>query len=132
MSANNGSGPDGRPDVGPGRPPEAVFAMLWDALANLIGTAATATLVRRAAQRAVLRCPELGELIIVRTELDYTYTPPPAWKEGQGAATPALRELSTELQTLLIDSTGPIAVKHLERIPELRPLGFVSVRREPS
>jgi hypothetical protein len=40
--------------------------MPWDALAELLGTAATATLLKRAAWRAAARSPELAELAIQR------------------------------------------------------------------
>jgi len=55
-----------------------LFTILWDALVALLGTAATATLLKRAARRAVARSPELAELIIRRQGLVY-YTCPIGW-----------------------------------------------------
>jgi hypothetical protein len=56
-----------------------LFTILWDALADLLGTATTAVLLKRAARRAVARSPELAELIILRQGLVYTYTCPTGW-----------------------------------------------------
>jgi len=97
----------------------SLFTILWDALADLLGTAATATLVRRATQRAARRCPELGELVITRTSLQYSYNLPAAWKDRACDPPLALRELASELRPLLFDLTGTVVLKHLERIPEL-------------
>jgi hypothetical protein len=110
----------------------ALFAILWDALADLLGTAATATLVRRAAQRATRRCPELGELVITRKNLDYGYDPPPRWKERKGGPPLALRELFSELRPLLVDLTGAVVINHLARIPELREHGLIPAPEELS
>src|ERR1051325_7380679 len=65
----------------------ALFTLVWDALADVLGTAATATLLRRAARRAAPRCLELGELAIAREKLEYRYTLPPEWAGG-AAGTP--------------------------------------------
>ena len=99
-----------------------MFTILWGALADVLGTAATATVLRRAARRATPRCPELAELAIERETLEYGYTLPPAWKEPRGSMPPALRELVTELRPILVELTGQIVVRHLEQSPELREL----------
>jgi len=103
----------------------ALFSVIWDALADLFGTATTAVLVRRAARRGVARSPELGELEISVRELEYRYTVPPAWTEGDGETPAALQTLVDELLPLLIELTGRIAVRRLERIPELRERGLI-------
>lgn len=105
-----------------------LFAVLWNSLADVLGTAATATLMRRAAQRAAPRCPELGELVIKRTSLDYDYETPAPWKERGGDS---LRELVRELRPLLVDLTGPVVINHLERIPELQENGLTFGPEEP-
>ena len=110
----------------------ALFAILWDALADVLGTAATATLVRRAARRAARRCLELDELVITRKSLDYSYDCPPAWKERKGDAPLVLRELVSELRPLLVDLTGTVVINHLARIPELREHGLLFEQEEPS
>jgi hypothetical protein len=108
----------------------ALFTLLWDALADVLGTAATATLLRRAARRAAPRCPELGELTIAREKLEYRYTLPSAWAAGAEGTPLALRELVAELRPLLVELTGPVVVRRLERIPELRKRGIISPQEE--
>ena len=96
--------------------------MLWEALADVLGTAATATVLRRAARRAAPRCPELAELAIQRENLEYLYTVPSAWKDPAEGTPPALRELVAELRPILIELTGQVVMRHLEQSPELREL----------
>jgi hypothetical protein len=110
--------------------PAALFALLWNALADLLGTAATATLLRRAAKRAVAHEPALAELVIARESLEYRYTLPPTWKDGVGGLEGPLRSLVGELLPLLVELTGPIAVRHLAQIPELRERGLVPAQEE--
>ncbi len=113
--------------------PTALFKLLWEALVDLLGTAATAALLRRAARRAMARAPELGELLIVREDLDYRYTLPPAWGDPAAAETQhGLRQLMVELVPLLVELTGPVVLCHLAQIPELRERGFVPARQEKS
>lgn len=110
--------------------PAALFALLWNALADLLGTAATATLLRRAAKRAITREPVLAELVIARESLEYGYTLPSTWKDGAGALEGPLRGLVEELLPLLVELTGPIAVRHLAQIPELTERGLVPRQEE--
>ena len=120
-------------DAGTGGSLAALFTILWDALADVLGTAATATLLRRAAGRAARRAPELGELVIKRETLDYVYQTPPAWEDGLGDPPGALRELVSELRPLLVDLTGTVIINHLARIPALREHGLVDfAEEEPS
>lgn len=97
-----------------------LFAMLWDALADVLGTSATAALLRRAARGAMVRYPELVALVIVREDLEYRYAVPGAWDHRSGRASPALRQLVDELRPLLVEMTGTVVVSHLARVPELR------------
>lgn len=108
---------DGRPGVSA----EALFRALWDALVSLLGTTATATLVRRAVSRAAPRVPELREVQVVREGLEYTYALPAAWLDPRhDAAHAALRRLyAEELEPLLRELTGGVVSRHLARIPEL-------------
>jgi hypothetical protein len=108
----------------------ALFTLIWDALADVLGTAATATLLRRAARRAAPRCAELTELAVVREKLEYRYTLPSAWADGAGGTPLALRELVAELRPLLVELTGPVVVRRLERIPELWERGVISPQEE--
>ncbi len=104
-----------------------MFAALWDALADVLGTAAAATLLRRATQRALPHHPELSGLVIVRESLDYNYTVPPAWKDP-ARPPPALATLVRELWTLLADLTGSVVVRRLAQVPALRDSGLVPPR----
>ena len=104
-----------------------LFKLLWEGLADVLGTAATAVIVRRAARRAASRNPELAELVISRDKLDYSFTLPRAWTEQAEAAADdrALRGLVRELRPLLVELTGPVVVRRLAQIPALRERGIV-------
>jgi hypothetical protein len=107
-------------------PVSALFIILWDTLADLLGTAATATLLKRAARRASARRPELSELVIDRQQLVYTYRCPAAWSSASTDGLPALRDLITELRPLLIEMTGQLVIQHLEQVLELRQRGLLT------
>ena len=109
----------------------ALFTILWDALADLLGTAATATLLKRAARRAQARSPELAELAIQRQGLGYSYTCPPSWSGRSTGTPPALRDLIGELRPLLIEMTGQLVIHSLEQILELRALLLPEPQEEP-
>ena len=106
----------------------ALFTLVWEALADVLGTAATATLLRRAARAAVRRCTELNELAISRENLEYRYTLPAGWRNG--GQPDALRELVAELRPLLVELTGPVVYRRLERIPALRERGIIPPEKE--
>jgi hypothetical protein len=97
-----------------------LFAILWNALADMLGTAAAATLVRRAARRAAKRYPELADLGITRQSLDYHCEVPAIWKGPGAGPSEGLRELARELSLLLRDLTGNVVIDRLAQIPELR------------
>jgi hypothetical protein len=127
-------GPSRIPDSGPSSVDDAsaemrgaaLFKLIWDSVADVLGTTATATLLRRAAQRAMARSPELGEFAVVRTDAGYTYTLPRALV-GKLEHTPvALRELVGELRPLLAELTGQIVVRRIEQIPGLQERGILS------
>ena len=107
---------------------EKLFSLIWEALADLLGTATAAVLVRRAARRGVGVSPELAELEISIADLEYRYTVPHAWTEDAGDTPTALRTLLAELLPLLVELTGGIAIHRLERIPELRERGLLAPR----
>jgi hypothetical protein len=102
----------------------SIFGTLWRELADVLGTAAAASLVRRAAQRVMPRWPELAALSITRENLEYRYAVPSAWNDPAQKPTQALRELARELSTLLVELTGSVVVNRLAKIPELRNLGI--------
>ena len=108
-----------------------LFTVLWDALADVLGTAAAAALLRRAAQRATLHCPELTGLSITRESLEYRFVVPAAWNDpahAQGRV--ALCALTTALWPLLVDLTGSVVTNRLAQIPALRDRGVVPRREE--
>jgi hypothetical protein len=102
-----------------------LFGMLWCGLADILGTAAAATLLRRAAQRALPRWPELAALCIVRERLEYRYSLPASWEDPASQLPAALSAVARELWPLLVDLTGSVVVQRLEQIPELRDHGIL-------
>jgi len=118
--------------VEPGAPLSgaALFSLVWEALADLFGTATTAVLVRRAARRGAGASPELAELEISLKELAYRYALPRAWTESGGETPPALTTLIGELLPILGELTGRIAIRRLEKIAELVEQGLLSPEPE--
>lgn len=102
-----------------------LFTILRCALADILGTAAAAALLRRAAQRAVVHWPELASLAITRERLEYSYSLPAHWKDPSSDPPRALCELARELCALLVDLTGPVIVNRLAQIPELESRGVI-------
>jgi hypothetical protein len=96
-----------------------LFKILWDQLADILGTAATAVVLDRAARRARTRSHELDGLTISRLDGQFGYVVPPSFARAQGPSA-ALRSLFDELRPLLVELTGQVAVRHLEEAPELR------------
>jgi hypothetical protein len=109
----------------------SLFDQLWLTLADMLGSAATAALLRRAVKRAAVAAPELATLVIRREGLGYEYTVPPAWCAEAPAPAPALGALVEELYPLLIELTGPVIVARLDDITELRPWTGGRAEREP-
>jgi hypothetical protein len=110
--------------------PAALFALVWEALAEVLGTAATAAIIRRAAGRAAIVSPELVDVVIRRENLEYHYTLPHAWSQPDNVVMPgerapvALQQLVAETGRVLVELTGTIFVGRLEQIPELRARGL--------
>ena len=103
----------------------ALFNLLWLALSDLLGTAATATLIRRSIKRAAVRAPELLTIAVSRERFEYRCALPPGWNHAQG-----LRELARELGPLLFELTGPVVIQRLRGIPELERSGVFSLETE--
>jgi hypothetical protein len=112
-------------------PPAALFELLWDSLADILGTAATAAILRRAARSAAQRSPDLVDLTIAKDGLDYRFTVPRSWQDPVEGLPAGLDELVRELRPLLVELTGAIVVRRLEQIPELRQRGTISPKEEP-
>src|SRR5437879_9645262 len=91
-----------------------LFAFLWSALADTLGTAATAVLVRRSARGAAL-----DQLAVRREELEYAYTLPPTWPAPAPAGFEELRELCRALRPLLVELTGTVALRRREAFAPL-------------
>jgi hypothetical protein len=102
-----------------------LFDLLWSTLADVLGTAATATLLRRSIRRAADRTAWSEPLVVARNGLDYTYRLPEAWKRpGNDEAVDALRIVAAELKLLLIELTGPVVVARLGHLAPLRKWGI--------
>jgi hypothetical protein len=109
----------------------ALFDLLWGALADVLGTAATAVLLRRAAKRATARDPALQKLLIQREATGYKYTVPSDWQEhGNRAPEAELCELVRELRPLLLELTGSVVIQRLERVQALYELGLIAQNKE--
>ena len=105
--------------------PAVLFAIVWDLLSEVLGTAAAAAIVRRAAGRGAAESPELVDLAIVRADLEYQYTLPHGWSQAVERAPIALRVLVVEIGRLLVELTGTVVVRRLEQVPELRAAGLI-------
>jgi hypothetical protein len=102
-----------------------MFELLWGTLADVLGTAATAILVRRAIKRATSRAGWSEPPDVARNGLDYQYRLPEAWKEpGNDEARDALRVVVAELRGLLVELTGPVVVRRLARLAPFREWGI--------
>jgi hypothetical protein len=108
-----------------------LFELIWAALVDLLGSAATATLIRRSLKRASARAPELDGLSISRERFEYRYVLPVGWKDGATGALEGLRELARELRPLLIELTGPVVLHRLSGIPDLGRCGVFASEMEP-
>ncbi len=102
-----------------------LFALLWESLADIVGTAATATLLRRAIKRAASQNSGFEPITVGRNGLDYEYLLPETWKQpGNEEAIGALRVVAAELRVLLVELTGAVVVRRLARLAPFRKLGI--------
>jgi len=102
-----------------------LFGLLWESLADVLGTAATATLVRRALKQAASPSSGPEPVIVTRSGLNYEYRLPEAWKHtGNEKAVGALRIMAAELRGLLVELTGPVVVRQLSRVAAFREHGI--------
>ncbi|HEY2745526.1 MAG TPA: hypothetical protein VGL86_12910 [Polyangia bacterium] len=97
-----------------------LFDIVWETIADVIGTAATATLVRRSAKRLSDRNRDLASVTITREGLEYRYSVPDDWKAAQDRPVAALRELARELSPLLVELTGPVLIRRLHSVGDLK------------
>ncbi len=103
-----------------------LFQRLWDEVADLVGTAATAALLRRALKRASARQPELAGLVLRREGLGYAWVLPPAWHdpERRDAVEHLRRLVRNELHPLFRELTGLVIARRLAQAPELVEAGL--------
>jgi hypothetical protein len=102
-----------------------LFDLLWESIADVLGTAATATLLRRAIKRAASKTSWPEPITVARNGLDYEYRLPETWKQpGNEEAIDALRVVAAELRVLLVELTGPVVVRRLGRLAPFRKLGI--------
>jgi hypothetical protein len=98
----------------------AQLHILWEELSDILGSSATAAVIRRAAGRAAQRAPELKDLQIVREHFTYRYSVPASWNSDSASAKAAFRELTHELRPLLLELTGGVVLHRLREISALR------------
>jgi len=102
-----------------------LFDLLWESLADVLGTAAAATLLRRAIKQAASRTSWSEPVLVVRNGLDYAYRLPETWKQlGNEEALGALRVVAAELRVLLVELTGAVVVSRLGRLASFRKWGI--------
>ena len=101
-----------------------LFNSLWESLADLLGTAATATLVRRAIKRASVDHKEQPR-VIVKNTIAYEYELPDAWYQPNRPETlDDLCALTKALGHLLVQLTGPVVVRRLQQDREFEKHGI--------
>jgi hypothetical protein len=110
-----------------------LFELLWESLADLLGTAATATLVRRAVKRVALQTSRSESVVVTRKGLEYGHLLPETWKRpGNEEAVGALRLVAAELRVLLVELTGPVVVGRLGRLAAFRKSGIIFSDEAPT
>ncbi len=111
---------DGSPDgaSSPKLSGAGLFKLLWDALVDLLGTAATAAIMGRASRRAQRRAPELALLSFQRVDGEFIYRVPPTF-ERLDSPPAAMRALLDDLRPLLVELTGAVALRRLALVPQL-------------
>ena len=102
-----------------------LFDLLWESLADILGTAAAATLVRRALKQVASQTSWSEPVIVTRNGLEYEYRLPETWKQpGNEEAVGALRVVAAELRVLLVELTGAVVVARLGRLAAFRKSGI--------
>jgi hypothetical protein len=102
-----------------------LFDLLWESVADVLGTAATATLMRRALKQMASKTSWSEPVIVTRNGLEYEYRLPETWKRpGNEEAVGALRVVAAELRVLLVELTGAVVVARLGRLAAFRKSGI--------
>ncbi|MFN0070840.1 MAG: hypothetical protein ACKVVP_05050 [Chloroflexota bacterium] len=104
-----------------------VFDALWMELSDLLGTAATAALLRRSCGRAARKNPSIEPIEIRREGLAYTYQLPDAWRDpAHPRGLQTLKAIVVELCPLLTDLTDQVVIRRLRAAPLLAESGLFS------
>ncbi len=95
---------------------------------SLVGTPATAALVRRGVKRATARSGDSAWPVVRCEGLEYSFTTPDDWKDpARRDAVDRLRALVREdLDPLFRDLTGPVIARRLSRVPALVGAGLAA------
>jgi hypothetical protein len=95
-------------------------------VADLVGTAATAALLRRAFKRASAKQPELAAAVVRREGLEYEWLLPAPWydPERRDAVEHLRRLVQDDLHPLFRELTGPVIARRLAQVPELVEAGL--------
>jgi hypothetical protein len=108
-----------------------LFTLVWKGLVEVLGTAATATLIRRAATRVAATTPDLPSVVVHRHTVTYEFEVPAIWRRPDDArALHSLQTLLEELGLLLRELTGLVVIRRLEHIAPLQDAGL-SFGKEP-
>ncbi len=102
-----------------------LFQLLWENLAEVLGAAATAALVRRSAKHVANRVPGRESVTVTREGFTYRYTLPARWSQEDREPLIALRDLVQELLPILAELTGPVVVRRIKNFAEFRRCGLL-------
>lgn len=121
--------PQDPPAEEPGLPEDysaaALFDLLWENIADVLGAAATAALIRRSAKHVAERMPGSEGVKVTREGFTYRYVLPARWSERTDEPVEDLRALVRELMPLLAELTGPVVVRRIEALAEFQRCGLV-------
>jgi hypothetical protein len=103
-----------------------LFQRIWDEVVDLVGTAATAALLRRALKRASPKQPELAAVVLRREGLEYAWVLPAAWHdpERRDVVEHLRRLVRDDLHPLFRELTGLVIARRLAQSPELVEAGL--------
>jgi hypothetical protein len=115
----------GSPDDGTPTTAADLFGLLWRSLSDLLGSATTATLLRRSRNAVARRAPDLADLQIDREGLEYRYRLPPSWSAPDDQALSTVRDIVGELRPLLMELTGEVILSQLDANPAFARSGII-------
>ena len=91
-----------------------LFERLYSGVADIIGSPATATLMRRALRNAAAGNHALNDVVLLPKTLGFQYSPPDRWdKVGDEQGLRDVRALYRALRALLVEMTGPVVIHRL-------------------